>query len=113
MVGLSGTCSNRPSTPDFAALNEIRQACIDKFDGRRIEPRARVPKKVLPVQRTVEVIILESEHPMRLAEIKPLAEEVLGQPLKHITIKSALSALSRSESSVTRLSRGLYSGAHP
>lgn len=43
---------------------------------------------------------------MRLAEIKPLAEEVLGQPLNHITIKSALSALARSESLVTRLSEG-------
>lgn len=112
-MGLSGTCSNRASAPDFAALNEIRQACIDKFDERKIEPRARVPQKVLPVQQTVEVIILEAEHPMRLAEIKPLAEEVLGQPLKHITIKSALSALARNGSSITRVSRGLYSADPP
>lgn len=110
-MGLSGTSSNRPSTPDFAALNEIRRACIDKFGGQVIESKVRVPRKVLPMQQTIEAIILESEHPVRLAEIKTLAEEVLGQPLKHITVKSALSALARNEPSVTRVSRGLYTGA--
>lgn len=111
MVGLSGASLNPQLLPNFTALNDIRQARITESAERKIKPRPPVPQRVLPIQQTVEAIVLGSDHPMRLAEIQPLAEQVLGQPLKRTAIKSALGVLAQNKSPVVRVSRGLYSHA--
>lgn len=109
VVGLSGASLNPQLLPNFVTLNDIRQARIAETDERQIAPRPPVPQRVLPIQQTVEAIVLGSDHPMRLAEIQPIAEQVLGQPLKRTAIKSALGVLaSHPDSLVYRVSWGLY-----
>lgn len=110
-MGLSGACLNRKSLPDFATLNEIRQDLLAEGEVRKAVSTSLSRQRVPLVQQTVEKIVLDANRPVRLADIKPLAEEILGQPLQRTTMKSALAVLAQNESLVIRVSRGLYGSA--
>lgn len=110
-MGLSGASLNRQSLSNFATLNEIRKVRLADSGIREVAFSPLIRLRVPLVQQTVEKIVIDSVHPVRLAEIKPLAEEILGQPLKRAAIKSALGVLAQNKSPVVRVSRGLYSHA--
>ncbi len=110
-MGLTGACSNQPTSLLLAEANRARAALV-------AQPGASSPRTIVsrpkPMQPIIVLVLQASDVPLTIADIVQRVERVLGRSVHRPSVKAALSEMAGStRSPVQRVSRGRYGARLP
>jgi hypothetical protein len=107
LVGLTGACSNQPTSQLLADANRARAALVAQPGAS--SPTIRSFARPKPMQPMIVLVLQASDVPLAIAEVLKRVEQVLGRSVNRASLKAALSEMAISQNHpIRRVSRGCY-----